>query len=90
MSDDDPVARLLTIEEIHQLKARYCRLVDEKAWTDLEELFAPDAHIEIAGGPAEQTMRNASRTARNLSAGSRTSWGPCARSTRSMPRKSPF
>jgi hypothetical protein len=51
VSNDDAVGRLLAVEEIHQLKARYCRLIDEKNWAELEELFAPDAHIEIAGGP---------------------------------------
>ena len=44
MKQDD-VARLLAIEEIHQLKARYCRLVDTKQWAALREVFTDDARV---------------------------------------------
>ena len=42
---------LSDIEEIKQLKARYCRLIDQKKWEDLETDFVADAAIEIAGAP---------------------------------------
>jgi hypothetical protein len=41
----DPVDRLVAIEEIRRLKARYWRFVDTKRWDDFGELFAPDAHF---------------------------------------------
>lgn len=37
---------LAHIEAIKQLKARYCRLIDSRAWSRLEEQFAPDAQFE--------------------------------------------
>ncbi|WP_157220693.1 nuclear transport factor 2 family protein [Flavisphingomonas formosensis] len=38
----DPLQRLIAIEEIKALKARYFRCVDSKDWTGLEAVFAPD------------------------------------------------
>jgi ketosteroid isomerase-like protein len=43
--------QLNDIEDIKQLKARYCRLIDQKNWKELETNFALDARIEIAGAP---------------------------------------
>lgn len=43
--------QLNDIEDIKQLKARYCRLIDQKKWDKLEADFVPDAAIEIAGAP---------------------------------------
>lgn len=40
--------RLLAIEAIHQLKARYCRFVDTKDWPGYQSLFADDAHFDIS------------------------------------------
>lgn len=47
------------IEDIKQLKARYCRLIDQKKWTELEADFVTDAAIEIAGAPggADDTQK---------------------------------
>jgi hypothetical protein len=43
----DPLERLLAIEEIKQLKARYCRLVDEQAdASEFETIFTQDAEID--------------------------------------------
>jgi ketosteroid isomerase-like protein len=39
----DPLSRLVAIEEIKQLKARYARFVDAKQWDGLAELFTGDA-----------------------------------------------
>jgi len=41
--------RLVDIEQIRQLKARYCRLLDTKRWQDLRALFAPDCRFEGMG-----------------------------------------
>ncbi|MBA2933749.1 nuclear transport factor 2 family protein [Sphingomonas sp. CGMCC 1.13654] len=38
----DPLQRLIAIEEIKALKARYFRCVDTKDWAGLETVFAPD------------------------------------------------
>jgi len=43
--------QLNDIEDIKQLKARYCRLIDQKNWEELEANFVLDATIEIAGAP---------------------------------------
>ncbi|MEO3931003.1 nuclear transport factor 2 family protein [Micromonosporaceae bacterium B7E4] len=45
----DRVQRLENIEEIHQLKARYFRFVDEKKHDDLAALFTPDAKLVTDG-----------------------------------------
>src|SRR5882757_5502352 len=38
--------RLADIEEIRQLKARYCRLLDTKAWEAMRDVFTQDARFE--------------------------------------------
>lgn len=52
------IEQLNDIEDIQQLKARYCRLIDQKKWAELEAEFTPDAAIEIHGAPggAEDTQ----------------------------------
>lgn len=44
-----PIDRLLAIEEIKQLKARYFRCVDTKDWEGLAAVFAPDATFDRRG-----------------------------------------
>jgi len=53
------IEQLNDIEDIKQLKARYCRLIDQKQWSELESDFVTDAAIEIAGAPggADDTQR---------------------------------
>jgi hypothetical protein len=51
------VARLLAIEEIGQLKARYFRFVDCKMWDEFADLFTDDLQIEFA----ESTSRPLTR-----------------------------
>ncbi len=60
----DHMAHLLAVEEIKQLKARYCRLIDQKDWAGLADLFAEDVRVEIAGAPggAEDTQRFSRRS----------------------------
>jgi SnoaL-like domain len=56
---DRTIEQLNDIEDIKQLKARYCRLIDQKKWDELEGDLMPDVVIEIAGAPggAEDTQR---------------------------------
>jgi hypothetical protein len=42
------IERLLAIEEIKQLKARYLRCVDTKNWEEFGRVFAPDARFDIS------------------------------------------
>lgn len=56
---DRTLEQLNDIEDIKQLKARYCRLIDQKNWEALEAAFVADASIEIAGAPggADDTQK---------------------------------
>jgi ketosteroid isomerase-like protein len=53
------IEQLNDIEDIKQLKASYCRLIDQKKWDELESGFLADAAIEIAGAPggADDTQK---------------------------------
>ncbi|MEM5451036.1 MULTISPECIES: nuclear transport factor 2 family protein [Paraburkholderia] len=42
------IERLLAIEEIKQLKARYLRCVDTKHWEAFGAVFAPDGQLDIS------------------------------------------
>ena len=48
--DGDSARELADIEQIKQLKARYCLLLDAQEWAQLERLFVPDARFEVASG----------------------------------------
>jgi len=43
----DDVKRLLAIEDIRQLKARYYRCMDTKDWDGLGQVFAPEAVFDL-------------------------------------------
>ena len=43
----DPLQRLLDIEDIRGLKARYFRCMDTKDWEGLAKVFAPDAVFDL-------------------------------------------
>ncbi len=49
MNAPDPLQRLVDIEEIHQLKARYFRLMDTKDWVAFGGLFTADAVMDTDG-----------------------------------------
>ena len=46
------VATLAALEEIRRLKARYSQYVDQKRWSELGGLFAPDAVMGSERGGA--------------------------------------
>ena len=46
----DDVRRLLELEEIKQLRARYCLLLDAQAWDALRALFTDDCRFEVGSG----------------------------------------
>ena len=48
-----PLEKLLAIEEIRLLKARYMRFVDEKDWDGLRSLFTDDASFDPRNGVGE-------------------------------------
>ncbi|WP_307875059.1 nuclear transport factor 2 family protein [Frankia nepalensis] len=47
MTDQDLVRRLLDIEEIKGLKARYFRTLDQKKWDEFGEVYAAAAVLEL-------------------------------------------
>jgi hypothetical protein len=56
---DDVVQRLLDIEAIKQLKARYFRCMDQKRWNEWGEVFARDAVLEVPEANMVTTGRDA-------------------------------
>ena len=53
----EAIERLEAIEEIKQLKARYFRCMDTKAWDEMRQVFADDVHVDMAdeGGGIQDT-----------------------------------
>jgi hypothetical protein len=51
------VATLAALEELRRLKARYCQYVDQKRWSELGGLFAPDAVMGSERGGAVHTTQ---------------------------------
>jgi len=43
------LAQMLDRDQIHQLKAKYCRFIDTKQWAALRTLFCEDARFEGFG-----------------------------------------
>jgi hypothetical protein len=55
----DDASRLMAIAEIHALKGRYFRSMDEKDWAGLEAVFTPDCEMDFraaAGGNDEEML----------------------------------
>ena len=50
---------LLDIHAIHELKHRYLRCLDQKAWEELETCFTEDATASYGGGAIELEGRDA-------------------------------
>jgi len=59
VNDRDILQRLVDIEEIKQLKARYFRTVDTKDWDGYGAVFALDAHLEVPEGQVSVDGRDA-------------------------------
>jgi hypothetical protein len=53
MSTD--IERLIAIEEIKQLKARYFRCMDTKDWPGLQAVFSDDAELDMRGEAADKS-----------------------------------
>ena len=51
--------RLVDIEAIKQLKARYFRLMDQKRWDEWAMVFAEDAHLVVPEGNVDERGRGA-------------------------------
>lgn len=49
MNTDSAVARLIAIEDIKMLKARYFAAVDSKDWSAIGDIFTEDAHVDFSG-----------------------------------------
>ena len=62
----DPVARLVAIEEIKNLKARYFRFLDTKQWEEWGSVFADDVVMEIP--EADAVMRGRADVVKYVSA----------------------
>ena len=55
----DAIDRLVAIEEIRQLKARYFRCLDTKDWTGLAAVFAPDGVLDHRSAEMDHTVTGA-------------------------------
>jgi hypothetical protein len=66
---EQKIDRLLAVEEIKKLKARYFRYLDLHWWDQLREVFTEDAVFEIAESTAPPANREAfiARTTTHLS-----------------------
>ncbi|MFC4000150.1 nuclear transport factor 2 family protein [Prauserella oleivorans] len=56
-SIEEQVRRLVAIEEIKQLKARYFRAVDLKLWDEFAQLFTADLQIDFAESTSKPMTR---------------------------------
>ena len=59
MDERELLQRLVDIEEIKRLKARYFRAVDQKDWELYAQVFARDAHLEVPEGGVSEDGREA-------------------------------
>jgi hypothetical protein len=55
----DALERLIAIEEIKQLKARYFRCMDTKDWEGLANVFSPDAVLDHTAAEVGHQVRGA-------------------------------
>ena len=59
MDERELLQRLVDIEEIKRLKARYFRAMDQKDWDLYAQVFARDAHLEVPEGGVSEDGREA-------------------------------
>jgi len=60
------VRRLVDLEAIKQLKAKYIRLLDAKEWEAWGELLTHDTQLQTDGGSIEGSQQVVASTSRNL------------------------
>jgi hypothetical protein len=53
MAEVGALNRLIAVEDIKNMKARYFRYVDEKDWSAFRSVFCSDAHFEVFFGTIE-------------------------------------
>jgi len=58
VADNDDVQRLVDIEAIKQLKARYFRFMDQKRWDEWAMVFTDDVHMVVPEGEVDTTGRD--------------------------------
>jgi uncharacterized protein (TIGR02246 family) len=59
VNERELLQRLIDIEEIKRLKARYFRTLDRKEWAEFAQVFALDAHLEVPEGDVSEHGRDA-------------------------------
>jgi uncharacterized protein (TIGR02246 family) len=59
MDERELFQRLVDIEDIKRLKARYFRSLDTKDWDEFAQVFAQDAHLEVPEGDVSEDGREA-------------------------------
>jgi hypothetical protein len=59
---DEPVQRLLDLEELKKLKARYFRLMDAKEWDEFRDLLTEDLEMNFAFPDEQFYPKGAERT----------------------------
>jgi uncharacterized protein (TIGR02246 family) len=59
VNERDLLQRLVDIEDIKRLKARYFRTLDRKAWDEFGQVFSKDAHLEVPEGNVDEHGRDA-------------------------------
>ncbi|MGH8985666.1 MAG: nuclear transport factor 2 family protein [Acidimicrobiia bacterium] len=59
MDERELLQRLLDIEDIKRLKARYFRALDHQDWGEFANVFALDAHLEVPEGNMSEHGRDA-------------------------------
>lgn len=52
----DDLQRLIAVEEIKRLKAKYCRVMDEKDWDQWRDVFASDAVMLVPEAEARPAI----------------------------------
>jgi uncharacterized protein (TIGR02246 family) len=59
VNERELLQRLVDIEDIKRLKARYFRTLDRKEWDEFGQVFSTDAHLEVPEGAVDEHGREA-------------------------------
>ena len=59
MDERELLQRLIDIEDIKRLKARYFRALDHKDWDEFGRVFSLEAHLEVPEGNVSEDGRDA-------------------------------